>query len=96
MVENLLIASAWTWGVHGLFVGLFLKGVGKLLERTLGTIVCTPLFKCPPCMASVHGIPFAIYFYGLDFKVLIFVICLIGLNYAIKEALYPEYEETSP
>lgn len=38
-----------------------------------------PLFACWPCMASVHGIPVALWAYGIAPFALIHVICLHGL-----------------
>jgi hypothetical protein len=99
MAEILLIATAFIWGIHGLFNpddNLLLSGAGGLLERTLGTTLCKPLFLCPPCMASFWGIVFGLIYFGFKLKVFLFIICLLGINYAIKKAVYPEYEETSP
>lgn len=100
MAEILLIASAFIWGLHGILNpddNLIGNGLGALLERTLGTTICKPLFLCPPCMSSVWGLVFGISYFGLELKVLLFVICLLGINYAVKKIIYPEYEEeTSP
>lgn len=97
MVEQLIIASAWVWGVHCLFSeGMILEKAGYTLERIIGTTICKPLFLCPPCQSSIHGLAFGLYFYGLSFQILIFIICLTGLNYAIKKIIYPDYEDTSP
>lgn len=100
MVEALIITTAIIWGVHGLFNpddNLLLNGVGGLLERTLGTTICKPLFLCPPCQSSIYGLISGLIYFGFSVKILLFIICLLGINYAIKKIIYPEYEEeTSP
>lgn len=97
MIENIILISAWCWGVHCLFnEDYILGGIGLVIERTIGTTLCKPLFLCPPCMSSIHGFAWALYFYGLDFKIIPFVIALTGLNYVIKTFVYPEYIDESP
>jgi hypothetical protein len=92
MIEFILaigVTSAWTWGFHVLFEdGNLLEGVGKVIERTIGTWYSKPLFMCPICMASIHGtISFWIlYFnYYLDKPLTwpIFCICIAGINYLL-------------
>ena len=98
-MENLLITSAWVWGVYALFNHLFLNDVGTFMKRIIGEKLCKPLFCCVCCMSSVHGIPFGIYFFGLDWKVLIFIICLTGIQHVVSTFLAffeKDEEETSP
>lgn len=97
MIEHLIITTLWIWGIHCLLSPdheYLLHKVGDMLERNIGTWACKPLFLCPPCMSSIHGIFWGIVLYGVSFKVIVFVICLVGLNFIIKSFIYPEYEDT--
>lgn len=86
----LLIGSTWIWGVYAIFdEGNLLGGVRKVCEKTLGTWICKPLFGCPYCQASVHGSAIGLFYFGLSWLILPYVICLCGLNFIIKEYLYP-------
>lgn len=100
MIEALLITSALIWGIHGLLNpddNLLFNDVGGFLERILGTTVCKPLFLCPPCMSSAWGVPAGLVYFGLSLKIFTFAICLLGINYVIKKAIYPDYyEDQSP
>lgn len=89
-ISLLILNALFIWGINCLFnEGFILNGVGKLIERTIGTTASKPLFLCPPCMSSVYGvIGFWLYF-GLSWLIIPYVICLCGLNYIIKEYLYP-------
>jgi hypothetical protein len=94
MINNLLIATAWIWGVHCLFYeGYLFEKLGNKLHDEVGDWICKPLFDCPPCMSSIHGVIFGIIFYGVSIKVIPFIICLCGINYVIKSFVYPEYED---
>lgn len=88
----LVIGVLWTWGIHCLFSeGYILEPVGLVIEKAIGTWACKPLFLCPPCMSSVHGI--IIFFWIVDlpwYNVFVYVICLTGINFIIKEWLYLE------
>lgn len=91
MIQNIIIASLWCFGVYAIFDSRHLLGrLGGWLQRKIGITACRPLFLCPTCMASFHGITWAVYFYGLSFKIIPFVICLAGANYVINQLL-PEY-----
>lgn len=91
LLPALFLGIGWTWGVNCLMSeGYILAPVGLVLERVLGTWFCKPLFLCPPCQASVHGPAIFILFVDLDWYYLFpYVIALTGLNYIIKEHLYP-------
>lgn len=39
-----------------------------------------PLFDCPPCMSSIWGTSYYFLFVGFDFKIILFVFCVCGLN----------------
>lgn len=85
-----LINSLFIWGIHCSFSdGFIFHGVGKVMERTIGTTLCKPLFGCPPCQSSVYGIAGYWLYFGLSWLMIPYVICLCGFNYVIKEHLYP-------
>ena len=85
-IELLLITSLWIWGVHGFFQ---LSGLSEGLNW-LPSKITKPLWDCPPCQSSVHGtISFALFHHDINlFLWPVFVFCLCGLNYIIKEHLY--------
>jgi hypothetical protein len=97
----LMVSALWCWGVFTLFHdGYFLDWFGNYFRREddnsppnyKGTWFTKPLFDCPPCMASFHGGIIGLWYFGLDWSVLPFVICLCGLNFIVKSILFPEYE----
>lgn len=82
MIEKLLFASLWCLGVYCIFSPNYILGrVGDFMRNELPRWMAKPLFDCPPCMASFHGLMFC-FFYSLSpFEFVPFVICLSGLNY---------------
>lgn len=103
----LIVGSCWCWGVFTLFhEGYFLERIGNKLrkfdifpgnksmqERWIGTWYSKPLFDCPPCMASIHGLLIsAIYYEWHIYPMGAYMICLCGLNFIVKSILFPEYE----
>jgi hypothetical protein len=50
------------------------------------TILTKPLFGCPPCMASVWGIPFVL-IHPLSVWTLVYLFALSGLNYIIMKLI---------
>lgn len=91
MIELLFLTSFWIWGVFTLFhKGFLLARVGDFFCNKVGNEICKPIFACPPCMASIHGTIFYIYFLpngGFDNWV-VFCVALVGINFIIKEFLY--------
>jgi len=86
----LLINVGWIWGINCLFSkGYALYEPGKFIENIIGTTWVKPLFACPPCQSSFHGLLFSFWFYGLSLVVFPYLVCLCGINYIIKEYLYP-------
>lgn len=56
--------------------------------------ILKPLIYCPPCMSSVHGaLLFCLLFRFqctiATLWIIPYIVCLAGINYLIKEALYP-------
>ena len=86
----LIIGSLWIWGVFAAFdEGNIFGGVRKICEKTLGSWVCKPVFGCPYCMASAHGGSIGLIYYDFHLIVIPYIVCLCGLNFIIKEYLYP-------
>lgn len=87
----ILITSAWIWGVNCLFSeGHLLEATGDVLWEALPEWICKPLFNCPACMSSVHGLIW--FFVGIPFcfndtlpigQLIPFLICLCGLNFLL-------------
>jgi len=83
-IAGLVISSAWCFGVFAVFDSKHLLGrLGSFIERIIGTNLCRPLFLCPTCMGSVHGLLSGFIYFGLSIKILPFMICLAGVNFVI-------------
>lgn len=89
MLENLLIGSLWCFGFYKLWDDLLLPLRTKI-EQAIGLKWTKPLFNCPACMASVHGILLGLLFfeYGLHDELVVYCFTLCGLNYLITEIIY--------
>ena len=95
MLTNILIAvlagAAWCLGIRALFQeGMILEGLGQKLDETLPEWINKPLWRCPPCMASVHGTILWLTFLSGEYGLLswpFFVVCLCGVNYVIVNLL---------
>jgi len=91
----LIISSFWIWGFHFCFREKQIFGsTGNWLDNRLPKWICKPLFKCPMCMASIHGT--AIYLlspmaYHPAYH-LLFVMALCGLN-DIIDGLTADYDQ---
>jgi len=84
----ILIGSLWCFGIFKIFDDI-LNPLAVIIECLIGHYWCKPLFYCPACMSSVHGITLGIIFFGLSFKVILFSVCLCGFNYVVN-LLLPE------
>lgn len=83
-IECLIISSAWCFGIYAIFDSKhLLSKLGSFIERIMGTNLCRPLFLCPTCMSSFHGLISGVIFFGLSIKILPFMICLAGINFII-------------
>lgn len=83
----LLFAAFWCYGFWTLFrEEMILEKVSILMDEHLPEYMNKPLWKCPLCMASVHGTAiYAIFLmpiYGIWLWVP-FCVCLCGLNQII-------------
>lgn len=89
----LIIGTTWIWGVHCLFSdGYLLEQAGVKAWNRWPKWATKPLFICPPCMSSIHGLIIASAYFGLNWLVFGYMVCLCGLNYILKQLIYPEYE----
>lgn len=82
-----MLSSLWCLGVNSLFQeDMILERLATKLDEKLPLWVNKPLWRCPPCMASVHGsAAFFLFLYG-DFGLLFWpclIVCLAGINYVI-------------
>jgi len=83
----LLLNSLFIWGIHTMFLeNNLLDGLGKLIEKTIGTFWAKPLILCPGCMSSFWGtigfflfVPLEVYYWP------IYCISLCGLNVIINK-----------
>jgi len=86
----LIIGSLWIWGVFAAFdEGNIFWPIRKSLEDLGCEWWLKPLFGCPYCCASVHGLVISLYHYGPSLVIIPYIVCLCGLNFIIKEYLYP-------
>lgn len=89
LIFVVILSSLYIWGIFAVFdEDNLLWGVRKIGEKTLGTFITKPMFSCPACMASLHGAYIGIFYYGLTWIVLPYIICLCGLNFIIKTIIY--------
>lgn len=102
----ILITSAWIWGIHALFQdGHILEFIAnwwydditppntpelKEVDRRAKEFIAKPIFDCPVCMSSAHGLLW--FFIGLPLcfhdalpirQLIPFLICLCGFNYIL-------------
>jgi hypothetical protein len=100
LLQLLIIASLWIWGVHVIFKpGEIFGSFGDII-RKLPKWLVKPTIGCPACMASIHGtVAYLIghsYMHEGGFSVVLwflFIICLAGLNHIIIEHLYDTSEK---
>ena len=86
----LIIGSLWIWGVFAVFdEGNILGYVRANFEGVLGVWILKPVFGCPYCMASIHGFAIGMIYLPEYIQTIPYIICLCGLNFIIKEYLYP-------
>lgn len=87
MLEMIVISSLFIIGLHvAMWEGMILYRVRLFLDKLTESarIVRKPLYGCPPCMASVWGTVLWFAFgHGIEWKWLLFVVAVSGLNYFI-------------
>lgn len=86
----LIIGSLWIWGVFAAFdEGNVFWPIRKSLTELGADWYLKPFISCPYCMGSVHGFIIGFYHFGPSLHILAYMVCLCGLNFIIKEYLYP-------
>jgi len=82
MIATLFIHAFAVMGIYGLLSdGMLLGWLGNYLRYYLGDFWSKPICDCPPCMASVYGIPVAVYYYSVAPMSIAYVLALSGLLY---------------
>lgn len=94
LVCLVILSCLWIWGVHGAFIITGLNG--HWFFATWPPSMQKPVYDCPPCMSTLH-VPIVFFTIGahehLSWSYLIMAwIMTAGLNFVIKEYLYPEQE----
>ena len=90
-IQYIVLGCLWCYGVYAVFDNDHLLGkFGDWIERNTSTFYIRPIFGCPPCMASFHGSIIGIMIYDFRPIVIIYVICLCGINYIIKNLIFKE------
>lgn len=60
----------------------------KVVGGKLPAWLYKPLMGCVICMASIHGFVFYWLMVGLDWQVILFIICLSGSNYLLSQLVH--------
>jgi hypothetical protein len=86
-ITLIIISSMWIMGFHVLFrSGFLLSRAGDYMDTHWSLWINKPLWRCPPCMASVHG---TLIFFTLPEQGLLlwvfFIVCLAGFNYFLTQ-----------
>lgn len=80
--QELLIASCLCMGIYNVCrPGMLLHFIGYQITEHAPEWMRKMTIGCPPCMASLWGSLFYGLVIGLDWQLLLFVVCLSGLNY---------------
>lgn len=95
LVFLIFTASMVIWGIHG---GAQLTGLAERMDKTGAYDWVKKLwYDCPVCMSTLYT-PIVFLGNGFTAKILTFPMLIFGwlavagLNYVIKEYLYPEQE----
>ncbi len=88
----LIVHSFAIIGVHNLFEDKHIFGkIGDWMESNLPLWISKPLFLCPPCMASIWGLPMAYLIYIEQpmpyLWMAIYVLALSGINKLITSLI---------
>lgn len=92
LIQYLLLNSLWIFGFSKLFdAGMIFSKIDvefSLWVSPKWAWIQKPVYSCPPCMASIHGIS-GFFLSGLDVSHLpIYLISLIGLNTLLQSIIY--------
>lgn len=85
----LIFGSFWCYGIWTLFRNdMILEKAGVWLDENLPNYLNKPLWKCPICLASVHGTAiyalFLMPLYGIWLWIP-FCVCLCGFNHFVMQ-----------
>lgn len=89
-IACLIIGAVYCFGVYKIFDDILISVRAKI-EIVISAKWCKPLFTCPPCMGSFHGLYIGLVLFGVDWLILPYCICLCGFNYIVN-SLLPQYE----
>lgn len=94
LVCLVILSCLWIWGVHGAFITTGLAQ--HWFFATWPPNMQKPVYDCPVCMSTVHvPILYMLATTGTHLPWhLVFIVWIgtAGLNFVIKEYLYPEQE----
>ena len=91
MISILFIHAFAVMGIYGLLSdGMLFGWLGNYLRYHLGDFWSKPICDCPPCMASVYGIPVGVYYFGASLHMIGYVLALSGLLYVFARIGFTE------
>lgn len=84
MIAILFIHAFAIIGIYGLLSdGMLFGWLGDFIRYHLGEFWSKPICNCPPCMASVYGIPVGVYYYDVSIQLIGYILALSGLLYVL-------------
>jgi hypothetical protein len=93
LLQFIAIVSVWSWGFYNAFQeGQIFGKIGDWLRAHIPEYWLKPVIGCAVCMCSVHGAILYLVI-GDNFNIVtlfVIVVCASGLNFVIKEHLYPD------
>lgn len=94
MTVQILLTSLWIWGVHASTTDRMI--FARVARIKLPDWITFPIYECPICMSSFHGLLLAVLWFGfpmhihelMGFKIIIpeivlVIPCVAGLNYIL-------------
>lgn len=89
-MKEVLLNSFWCIGFHILLAFDFsiLRPIGYRLEKALPDWMLKPLFTCPICMSSVHGLLFLSFFQFSAPNWFLHIGALVGFNALLVGTIY--------
>jgi hypothetical protein len=91
MISILFIHAFAIMGIYGLLSeGMLFGWLGDFIRYHLGEFWSKPICNCPPCMASVYGIPVGVYYFDVSIELIGYVLALSGLLYVFARIGFTE------
>jgi len=91
MISILFIHAFAIMGIYGLLSeGMLFGWLGDFVRYHLGEFWSKPICNCPPCMASVYGIPVGVYYFDVSIQLIGYVLALSGLLYVFARIGFTE------